>query len=317
MIKEKIKKILFLRMEHIGDYCLSLKALKALREHFPKSKIDVVIGPWNKDFAKATPYIDKIIVFNNPLIKRNLKYNEILKSIFKDFKKFIRFFKNINKENYDLIFSLSDRKYNKIFLKFFKSKNKISGTSYPNKGINENQRIINFLGKNNLELKNYDVKLNYSKKDKKIVEDFLKKNKIKNKSFLVLHPLSPLEEKNWPLENWQSILKKINNKIIIIGTEKEKDLINKNIFGKNIINAAGLFNLTQTTYLISKSKKFLGIDSGPMHLAEISKVPIFALFGSEKFSPYKIWAPNRNIDKVIKEKNINKITVKQVLEKLK
>jgi heptosyltransferase III len=315
MDKEKIKKILFLRMEHIGDYSLSLKALKALREHFPNSKIDVVVGPWNKAFAEATPYINDIIIFNNFLVKRNLRYSEIILKLFKNLFKFRKFFKKINRNNYDLIFSLSDRKYNKIFLKFFKLKYKISGTSYPNPGINENQRIINFLEMNGLGIKDYSVGLNYSKGDKKKVDGFLKKNKLND--FWVLHPLSPLKEKNWALENWKTILDNLNKKVLVIGTEKEKNIIDKKIFGKNVINAAGKFNLVQTTYLISKSKRFLGIDSGPMHLANLVKIPILALFGSEKFSPYKIWAPNNSTDKVIKGKNINEITVNKVLKELK
>ena len=314
MEKDKIKKILIIRDEHIGDYVLSLPALRAIRENFPKTRIDVVVGPWNKDLAEATPYIDGIIVFDNPLVRRNLTYPKILKSVVFDFNKFRKFFRRINKEGYDLVISFSDRKYNKLFLKFINSGKKTSGTEFDFGEIKEKERIKKLCEKSNLGFKR-KADLNYSKKDKNLVDKFLKFHNLKEKNFFVLHPLSPLEEKNWPLEKWRNVLNRLNMKIIIIGTESEEKRIEEEICGnsKDLINAAGKFNLVQTAYLISKSKRFLGVDSGPMHLAELAGVPVLALFGPTN---EKIWGPSGKKDKVIKKENIKDISVDEVLKEI-
>ena len=310
-----VKKLLIIRGEHIGDYVLSLPALRTIRENFPKARIDIVIGPWNKGLAKATPYINRIIIFDNPLVKRNLTYPKILKSLIFDFNKFRRFFRKINKEDYDLLISFSNRKYNKLFLKFVKAKKKISGTEFDFGEIKEKKRIKRLCEKINLKFRR-KAKLSYSKKDRNLVDKFLKSRNLKEKNFFVLHPLSPLKEKDWPLEKWKEVLNKLNMKTLVIGTEREGKKIEKEICNGsgNIINATGKFNLVQTIYLISISKRFLGIDSGPMHLAELTDVPVFALFGPTN---EKIWGPCGKKDKVIKKGNINDISVEEVLKEIK
>jgi len=294
---------------------LSLPALRTIRENFPKAKIDIVVGPWNKDFAEATPYVDKIIVFDNPLVKRNITHSQILKSAFYNFNKFRRFFKKINKENYDLMISFSDRRYNKLFLRFINSKKKISGVDFNFGEINEKERIKKMFEKNNLRIKRR-ANLNYSKKDKEIVDKFLKSYNLKEKDFLVLHPLSPIEEKNWSLEKWEEVLNKLNIKVVVIGIDRERLKIEEKIReGSDIIfNGAGKFNLVQTAYLISKSKRFLGVDSGPMHLAGLLQIPTVALFGPTN---EKIWGECGKKDKIIKKENIKDISVDEVSEIMK
>ena len=320
MDKNKIKKILFLRTEHLGDYGLSLPALKALREHFPKAKIDVVIGPWNLDFAKATPYIDDIIVFDNILIKRNLKYKEILKIVFREFKKFHEFFKKVNKEKYDLIFSLSDRKYNSIFLKFIKAKKKISGLSFSNPGINENLRIRRFLEMNGLGIKDYSISLKYSKSDKDKIDNLIKNMKGDK---IIIHPITFLPEKNWPIEKWIKLVNNIleykkNTKIILTGGREDLGGINKIIEKikdkKRCYVFAGKINVIQSIYLIGKSSLIIGNDSGPVHWAELTNTKIISLFGP---TDSVRWGTPKDKGKVLKGKKIEDISVDSVFSEVK
>jgi ADP-heptose:LPS heptosyltransferase len=311
----KIKKIVFLRMEHIGDYGQGLVALKALKEHFPNARIDLVVGPWNKDFAEATPYKNNIIIFENTLIKRHLKYWEILKIIFCETRKYIKFFKKINHENYDLLFSISDRNYNRIFLKFLKAKKKISGLSYPNPGINENLRIQKFLEKNQLGIKSYNINLNYSKKDKEIVENILKK--IKGKK-IIINPITDLPEKNWPLDKWIVLIKWIlskskRNNVLIMGAEYQKEQIENLIKSCNakgrIYNMAGKLSVTQSIYIIDKCDLIIGNDSGPVHWAELVNTPAIALFGPTDAIRWGIQEKNGI---TIKKEKINYIPIEEV-----
>ena len=200
-------KILFLRPEHIGDYGMGLPVLKALRKKFPDARIDVVVGPWNKNFAEATPYVDRVIVFDNPLIKRHLKYWEIVKFLFsKQLSEMIKFTKKMNEEDYDLLISISDRKFNRVLLKMFKAKKKILGTEIRNTGFDERKRIIDLFARYDIQVDDSKINLNYSEEDRKVVQRVLKKDS-KFKKKIVIHPITPLEEKNWPIGKWRELIR--------------------------------------------------------------------------------------------------------------
>jgi ADP-heptose:LPS heptosyltransferase len=50
--KTSIRRILVLKLDHIGDFILALPALRRLAASFPSSRITIVVGPWNVDFAR-------------------------------------------------------------------------------------------------------------------------------------------------------------------------------------------------------------------------------------------------------------------------
>ncbi len=315
--KRKNYKILVLRTEHIGDYILSLPALKALRIKFPNAKIDVVVGSWNKLLAERTPYINQVIVFDNPLIKRNLGYPGLFKEVFFGRKIYSNFFKKVNKEKYPLFISFSNRKISSFLNINVNSSNKILGTNYNFGRIPEYKRIEKILNSKGVpsRFSMNQVNLNVLSNEKKKINLILKK--FNSKRFIVVHPMTPLQEKNWPLEKWGELLTKINKKIIFIDLPQSKlkidNIINKFNLKNKSINLCGELNLIETYYLISKASLFIGGDSGPMHLAELTKTPILALFGP---TDEKVWGPTRKGDKVIKKQDIGDIQVKEVLDLL-
>lgn len=316
--KPNEKKILFLRYEHIGDYGMGLPVLKAIKEKFPNHKIDVVVGPWNKEFAEATPYIDDIIVFNHPLAKRYLKYKEILKVIFsKEIIRILKFIKKINRKKYDLIISPSDRKFSKPFVKLMKAKGKILGTDIRNTGFDERERLKMIMKKSGIKMKDFEAKINFSKENIQVVEEILKKDK-KYLKKIIIHPITPLEEKNWPLDKWEKLIKQFQNKkykFYLVGTKEQKkelDKIKKN--STKIENLAGKLSIVQTIYLMDRGDLVVGGDSGPVHLAELTKTPIISLFGPTNEN---MWGTPKEKGKVLKEKNIKDIAINRVFSEIK
>jgi len=315
-----MKKILVIKTEHIGDYLLTLPALSAFRKRYPKARIDVLIGPWNVALAKATPYVDNAIVFENPLIKRAISKKEIIKELTFGRLKYLRLFKKINTEKYDLIVNFSDRRISRFFNKNIKSRKKICGADFNFGEIQEGKRMLRILEENGIRKSANNVFLNFSNKTKQNVNEALRLNNLKK--FIIIHPFSPYDKKNWDLDNWGDVCQmKKNKKFVFIGTGEEKEKIDKMIIrkniGKNCYNFSGKFDLIETAYLISKSKLFLGINSGPMYLADIFDVPTIILFG--RGSNEKIWGLGGKRNLTLKKdsiKNISAKTVSEVAEKL-
>ena len=47
----------------IGDVLLSTPALRALKSHFPETRISVLVVPRVHEVVKDLPYIDKVFIF--------------------------------------------------------------------------------------------------------------------------------------------------------------------------------------------------------------------------------------------------------------
>ena len=310
-----IKKILIFRTEHIGDYIVSLPAIKALRDSFPKAKIDIVIGPWNEELAKATPYLDNIISFDNPFAKRKITYWDLLKISITKFKRIFGFIKKIRSKKYDLLVVLSDRKFNKIFSMFIRAERKISGQGH-SKDINQIYKWLEVVKEANLSAKNLRPNLSYSKEDASKIKNLLKKNNVKE-NFVVVHAVTLSDNKNWALSNWEKALSIIseNNKglkFILVGDKEDRDKVNNiiNKVGKNkVINLCGNLSLIQLFILMKKSELFLGSCSGPLFIANLAGIPIVGLYSIESDKSWEM--PGENVIS-LREDNIKDISLNDV-----
>jgi ADP-heptose:LPS heptosyltransferase len=64
------RRILLLRLERIGDFLMSLGAIRAVRAHAPDAVIDLVVGSWNAELAQLVPGIDRVEVLDTPWLAR-------------------------------------------------------------------------------------------------------------------------------------------------------------------------------------------------------------------------------------------------------
>ncbi len=56
--------ILILQLAHMGDFVLSLRAAKKIRDGFPGSRITLVCASWNEPWARAAGLFDEIVAFD-------------------------------------------------------------------------------------------------------------------------------------------------------------------------------------------------------------------------------------------------------------
>ena len=315
-----MKKILIVRYEHIGDYGLTISPIASIRRAFPEAQIDIVVGPWNKKFAEATPYVNNVIVFDNPLVKRNISYGDILKIILFKFFKIKKHLKELEKKNYDILIDFSDRKFSLILDKMIKAKKKILGTDYPYIGEREVDRMNRILAES-LGIKKIVKRgiLNFSEKDKKVVTDLIKKFKKGNQKIILVHPIASVIEKDWPLDKLEKLIKEIAAKrkdlmfFLLGGPEQEKEIleIENQIKLPNVKSIAGKLDLLQLVLLMHKSDLIFGGDSAPVHLAELTKIPIITLYGP---SDHRRWGPPKGQGIIVKGDTIKDIKAKDILK---
>ena len=58
----RLRKILAIKLDHLGDFIIAIPAMRNLRVHFATDKIILVCGSWNKNLAEALGLFDEILV---------------------------------------------------------------------------------------------------------------------------------------------------------------------------------------------------------------------------------------------------------------
>jgi len=303
-MKNSINNILIIIYRNIGDVLLSTILLENLKHYFPNSKIDYAINKECKDGIKNNPFINKIYAYDRKKIKPL--------PFLKRFQEEIKYIKQIIKNNYDLIFNLTEGDRGTFISLLSSAKIKIGVESrnilfkvfkpynyFINDKISQHTAIkyLSFLNAMNLKPAKFNINFFFDDKSNKKIENLLKNKNITN--FIVVHPVSRWMFKSWESEKFAKtidyIQRNMNLKVIITGSPSKKELKKCNdivsLCKTSPLNLAGKLTLIELGALISKAKFYFGVDTAPMHMAAALNIPVIALMGG---SNVKIWGPWNN-----------------------
>jgi ADP-heptose:LPS heptosyltransferase len=107
--------------------------------------------------------------------------------------------------------------------------------------------------------------------------------------FGVVHPFAKEETRRYPAEYWPPLLDELDRGLdltwVAVGGREDGRLPER----PNLVQAQGLLSLTETAYLLSRARAFVGNISGPAHLAAALGVPTVTLMSG--YSLPVEWAP--------------------------
>ena len=262
--KSEVRSILFIQNYGIGDYLMSTPTIVAISKSFPKAKNIILCKKHNKDFAKITPGVDKVITTQGEVGKVDLvvSLNDSAEATLIAWKL---------KPKYVIGFLRGDEVSANFDIKHTKKAKNITDWQI---GIANALRI-------EVKDKSYKISIPVSGKVKKLIL----KNKLKK--FVVLNPNTRegAEAKNWGNENYAELAEKFIVKgyqIIFCGAKDEKNssetikLIHNS---KKVFDFTGKLNLLEVAYLFSKAKLFIGNDTGLMHTAIAANCKTIGIFG--------------------------------------
>ncbi len=284
----KPERILIIHPNWRGDVLFSTALIRALKNRFPAVSISSLITPRCKEILEENPDIDEIIF--QPETKGLKNFLRGLKLVFL-----------LQKKKFDLAFLLTPS-FTRSFLIFLAGiplrigYKKGRKSIFLNKKIEPSKKDVHraecflelayFLGVKREENNHFFL----SSKDRQWVDDFLNKNRIDKKDFLViLNPGGNWELKRWPLENFARLGDKLigqyKAKVIITGGGKDRELAEEisSLMQNKPILAAGKTTLKQLGALFKKADLVIANDSGPMHIAVALGCKVIALFGPTSF----------------------------------
>ncbi len=126
------------------------------------------------------------------------------------------------------------------------------------------------------------------------VRDILKKSM--SQKIYVIAPGSVWATKMWRTEYYHQLCEKLSrqNFVILVGGPDERKLCHQVAEGlTSVYNAAGETSLWESAELLAAAHQVLTNDSGAMHLASLSSVPVLSIFGPTVLEQgYRPWNNN-------------------------
>jgi heptosyltransferase-2 len=277
-----LNRILVIRGGAIGDFILTLPALKALRDAYPDARIEILgykqiaALAENRFYAQAVRSIEYGSL--SSFFARDSALPSELATYFAGFDLILSYLYDP-----DGIFENNLRRCGAR--EIVRRPGKIDGS------VHAAQQLAKPIEELGLRVNDFAAKVYPSTQDRQSAQEFLKD---RAQPAVVFHPGSGSEKKNWPLKNWIELGSNLPEPLVIVSGEADADQITvletewkdrQVLFAKNL----PLPHLAA----VLEGTVFVGNDSGISHLAAAAGADCILLFGPT--NP-EIWAPlNENV----------------------
>jgi heptosyltransferase III len=283
-----LKRILLIRGGAIGDFILTLPALRALCEAYPNAHLEVLgykqIAALadNRFYAQAVRSIEYA-----PLSSFFAKNSELPTELANYFNSFDLIVSHLYDP--DLIFETNLRRCG--------VENLITGPGKLEQGEHAAQQLARPLQELGIFVSDFAARVFPSAQDRDVAAEFLRDCA---EPLVALHPGSGSETKNWPLVNWMTLgdhllaSEAFRGSIIVLSGEADEAHVAQveSIWRIERVRFAKNLPLPQLAAVLEHAT-FAGHDSGISHLAAAAGANCILLFGP---TDPEIWAPrNENV----------------------
>ncbi len=298
------KKVLLIRADYIGDVLLTTHTLKAIRERFPESHISFLVSSKSREILEGNPYIDTILTYDPPWFFK--------KGFVQAFREYSKILSLIRKEQFDLAVDFRGDARNIFLLMVFggvpdRISFAASGGWYLLTSIADYKESLHESEYHTIIAETLGAKVDknmlpqmfITDKDRIFINNFLNKYGIKKDDMLVvIHPGARQAVRQWPESRYTEVgrylIEEYGAKIILTGSREELQLIQrvkKSMNDEAIIGATEIHSFKQMTALFERCRLYIGVSSGPSHMAGAAHLPSVLIFGPESVSQ---WYPLGN-----------------------
>lgn len=298
------KRILWIRLDHIGDVVMTLPSLRLLRQHFPDAEIDVLVRPDCAALLRGNPDATRVLTYDTLRFPRKTKGRGRGAGFFRT----LRFVHHLRRARYDVAIDFRGDDIARGLARlcgapfrlgpdrvFYEAPDKANMAflmtciaplpNTPRHAVEANCALLQpLLAKNwkanGADQKNIDdvpsFRFVVSNEARASVEKKLRTLNVKR--FAVIHAFSNDEKRNWTIEGFAQVadylVEKHDIDIVLTGAARDRDG-NKGIrtrmkHGARARNASGLFSIEELPALFGRAALLVSVDTGPMHIGAFS-----------------------------------------------
>lgn len=266
----------------IGDMVLLTPALRALKQAYPESRLELLLRPRVADLMETHPYIDACIVDD----KARGRYRSIVRSVFQ-----------IRDRAFDVAVVLHPTSLRNALLPFLARVPIRVGTSVSGRGmllttsfkddttVHEVRRYLRVLQLLDVDAVSDVLEFWHTDTDRQFVERLLDREGVSPQDRLIAVNLGTTwKTKQWDVTNFAEVIRQIGylapeTRIVLTGSPTEESFTEGVSASLPIVNLVGKTSILQLGALLERCEVCLTCDSGPMHIAAAVGTPTVALFG--------------------------------------
>ncbi|MDX1643450.1 MAG: glycosyltransferase family 9 protein [Thermoanaerobaculia bacterium] len=272
----QIRSIGVFHLNQLGDLIFSLPVLEALRAGFPEARITSVVRADLASLLCPSPWLDACITHRGA-------------------GEFFSTLRQVRRAEFDLVVCLSQSprvmllaagsgaRYRIGFagggLSLLLTE-RVDETTTPS--LTANLRLVEALDCR-IERRDYRGLLTVEEADRELAEQLLEASGIAAEARLVVVGAAAStrrDEKEWELERFLEVARALTHDeaitVAFIGADPQ---LGEDLSAERIYDLGGQSSLRSLLALLERADLFLGIDSGPLHLAAAVGTPCVALFG--------------------------------------
>ena len=276
----------------IGDMVLLTPALRALKQTFRESRLELLLRPRVADLMESHPYVDACIV--------DEKTEGRCQSL-------TRLVRQIRNTSFDLAVVLHPTSFRNALLPFLARIPIRVGTNVSGRGmlltqscrddisVHEVHRYLRVLELLRVDMASDALEFWHTDTDRHSIENLLRAEGVSRDERLIAVNLGTTwTTKRWDVINFTEVIRQITRlvpeaKVVLTGSHTEQPLTAALGAALPIINLVGKTSILQLGALLERCEMCLTCDSGPMHIAAAVGTPTVALFGPtdpERHRPY-------------------------------
>jgi heptosyltransferase-2 len=294
--KARLRKLLIIRLDKIGDMVVTTPIFQAIKEAWPHIHISVLVNPVNKNIIINNPFIDDILLYDKNGSQRNL-INKLV------------FFQKLRKLRFDIVIDpyLDYELKTAIITRFIGNRYRI-GFKFAGKALFYNIReplptfspspdkkhmtdsILDLIGCLGITGKGGQKKhripqIFLTSEEKKKAKELLQRKGINLANIIVgIHPGGLYASQRWPVERFAEVSEYLttnySTNVILFGGRDDGFLISE--FKKCALREPTILSgLTLRDFMatLSYCTLFLCNNSGPLHIATALNIPTVSTMG--------------------------------------
>jgi ADP-heptose:LPS heptosyltransferase/GT2 family glycosyltransferase len=295
--REEIKRILVVKLDHIGDFVTALPPIRKLKSLFPQAHITVLAGPASKAFVAMEPAIDAFIPFSFFHARSQLGERELTQD---DFEALAR---ELKPHRFDLAVDLRKHPSTRDILKYtgarFLAGFDFQG-QYPNLDI-----ALDWDGDRTLQRKRNHIVVDLmalvnavghaAESDRRLMKAVPGKMprdkmpadvaKLFDRRVIAVHPGAGNITKQWPEHHFAALIDLLIEQhdvnVVMVGGPDEVEIA-ENVWGlvlhqDRVASMTGKTSLAALPAFLGNCVLYIGNDSGPKHVAAAAGLPTIGI----------------------------------------
>ncbi len=286
-----MQEILIINLTRMGDLLQTTPLMAGLKEHYPGSRITLLVNTAFFEICNGIPYIDELIDFDMNDYRNRL--TEKKHSLVENYKYLEDFISLLGGREYDLAINITHSPISALLTSFLNAA-EVRGFTIdseghrvikhpwmryffnviPNRIYNPFHLVDMYLKIGGVKSEVKELTYSVSERDDARASALLTNAGISKGDVLIgFHLGASNSEKTWPVSSYarlaEMIVKTLGAKIVLFGTEGERTLSEQfeEIASVTPLNLVGRTSLGELAALLGRCGLFISNDTGPLHIA--------------------------------------------------